>query len=127
MTMRMKLPFPTIDKSLTELTDGDGQKLSIGNYVYYIADKETFAIKRGVVKEIHQKGHQFMYEIILTLEDGATLKHSHSFLTMDEALCHAIEELKQRITNRKVHLESELKKMRTDERLVEILMKHRTS
>ena len=46
----MKLPFPTIDKSLTELTDGDGQKLSIGNYVYYIADKETFAIKRGVVK-----------------------------------------------------------------------------
>lgn len=54
---------------LTELTDAKGHKLwAVGDTVYYIADRTTYAVRKSVVKEISQRGELFIYEIKLKLE-----------------------------------------------------------
>ena len=64
--MRIKNYLLKVDKSLTELKDSSGNKvLTVGDSVYYIANKENYTIKKGVVKDIRQQGHQFFEEVIL--------------------------------------------------------------
>lgn len=124
--MRLELNVPVQKIGVTEVTNDNGQKLAVGDMVYYNANKETFTVKRGVVKEIHKQGRFFIYkDVVLTLEDGTTLKYEDSFLTKGEAISHAIEKLNQRIANRKMYIDSEMKEMQKDEKLLKLMMKHR--
>ena len=51
--MRLVLPLPKKVILLTELTDAKGNKLwAVGDTVYYIADRTTYAVRKSVVKEI---------------------------------------------------------------------------
>lgn len=51
------------------MTDAKGNKLwAVGDTVYYIADRTTYAVRKSVVKEISQRGELFIYEIKLKLE-----------------------------------------------------------
>lgn len=51
------------------MTDAKGNKLwAVGDTVYYIADRTTYAVRKSVVKEISQRGELFIYEIKLKLD-----------------------------------------------------------
>lgn len=124
--MRLVHPLPPKDILLTELTDAKGNKLwAVGDTVYYIADRTTYAVRKSVVKEIRQRGELFIYEIKLKLENGKTLKYENSFSTKEEAVGHAIALLEKSIAERKKYIEEEEQRMRKDERLLKVLMKHR--
>jgi hypothetical protein len=124
--MRLVLPLPKKVILLTELTDAKGNKLwAVGDTVYYIADRTTYAVRKSVVKEIRQRGELFIYEIKLKLENGKTLKCENSFSTKEEAVGHAIALLEKSIAERKKYIEEEEQRMRKEERLLNVLMKHR--
>lgn len=124
--MRLVLPLPKNVILLTELTDTKGNKLrAVGDTVYYIADRTTYAIRKSIVKEIRQRGELFIYEIKLKLENGKTLKYENSFSTKEEAVGHAIALLEKSIADRKKYIEEEEQRMKKDERLLNVLMKHR--
>lgn len=124
--MRLVHPLPKKEILLTELTDAKGNKRwAVGDTVYYIADRTTYAIRKSVVKEIRQRGELFIYEIKLKLENGKTLKCDNSFSTKEEAVGHAIALLEKSIVGRKKNIEEEEQRMRKDERLLKVLMKHR--
>lgn len=56
--MRYNISIPEFDNILTEYTDTKTNKvLTNGDYVYYIADNTTYAIRRSAIKEIHQRGN----------------------------------------------------------------------
>ena len=122
--MKIVLPPPKEIK-LTELKDDKGKKLlSVGDSVYYIADRTTYAIRRSIVKEIRQRGEVFVFEIKLKLENGKTIKYDNSFSTKDEAVSHAIALLEKSIADRKRYIEEEEQRMSKEERLLKVLMKH---
>jgi len=124
--MRLVLPLPPKVILLTKLSDAKGNKLwAVGDTVYYIADRTTYAIRKSVVKEIRQCGELFIYEIKLKLENGKTLKCDNSFSTKEEAVGYAIALLEKSIVGRKKNIEEEEQRMRKDERLLKVLMKHR--
>lgn len=124
--MRLVHPLPQKVILLTKLTDAKGNKLwAVGDTVYYIADRTTYAIRKSIVKEIRQRGELFIYEIKLKLENGKTLKCDNSFSTKEEAVGHAIALLDKSIVDRKKNIEEEEQRMRKDERLLKVLMKHR--
>lgn len=124
--MRLVHPLPQKVILLTELTDAKGNKLwAVGDTVYYIADRTTYAVRKSVVKEIRQRGELFIYEIKLKLENGKTLKYENSFSTKEEAVGHAIALLEKSIAERKKYIEEEEQRMRKEERLLNVLMKHR--
>ena len=120
----MRFPrLPKINKSLSVLTDGD-HTLAVGGSIYYVTSDGRYTIKKGVVKEIHQRGHQFIYEVIVTLEDGTSLNFDNCFFSKTEAISHAITQLKQSIASRKIYIESETHKMAVEEKLLEIMNRH---
>ncbi len=100
--MRLVHPLPQKVILLTKLTDAKGNKLwAVGDTVYYIADRTTYAIRKSILKEIRQRGELFIYEIKLKLENGKTLKYENSFSTKEEAVGHAIALLEKSIAERK--------------------------
>ena len=76
------------------------------------------------MKDIRQQGHQFFEEVILTLEDGTTVKHDDTFMTKGDAVSHAITDLKESLAYDKIRFDTLQREINQKERLLSSLQKH---
>ena len=121
--MRYNISIPEFDNILTEYTDTKTNKvLTNGDYVYYIADNTTYAIRRSAIKEIHQHGNVLVSKIVLKLKNGKTIKYEDTFPSKEEAIDHAIALIEMSIEERKRKILSEEQKLKKEERLLNVLM-----
>ena len=98
------------------------QELQVGNAVYYLSHTLRYAIKKSTIvakKEIPFTHHS-LGGCELTLADGTVKEYSDVFYSKEKALEYIVADLKCSLANKHIGLQTLLREIAEDERLLKL-------